>query len=117
MRALAADEARPDGGSLLIRARGRLRTDLKLLDPGADVGLQYVQGDGAPPQDLIVEGADVEPFAELGAGEAAELLDLQLADLVGQGLAGPDDVAVDLHHDVVLGLARVLDEEVDRLLA
>ena len=45
-----------------------------------------------------------------------QLLDLERPDLVGEGLAGPDDVAVDLDDQVVLGRRRVLDEEVDGLL-
>ena len=54
--------------------------------------------------------------AELGRRLAAQLLDLQLADLVRQRLARPGDVAVDLVDDVELGLRRVRLEVVDRLL-
>ena len=42
--------------------------------------------------------------------------DLQLAELVGQRLAGPADVSVDLVRDVVLAQRRVLGHEVDGLL-
>jgi penicillin-binding protein 1C len=41
-----------------------------------------------------VEGADVEFVAELFAGFFAELGDFERSDLVAEGLAGPDDVAV-----------------------
>ena len=44
---------------------------------------------------------------------AADLADLQLADLVGQGLAGPGDVAVDLVLDLVARQRRVLLDVVD----
>ena len=80
-----------------------------------------------------MEGADVELVAELLLSAFAESEDRELADLVGEGLAGPGDVAVglalDLHlvqrgmvtevlHDLVAGPAfRVqagVDDEADR---
>ena len=84
--------------------------------PGVDAQLEHVQGQGARAEHLVVEPAQIETRAQ-GRGRARpQLLDLELADLVGEGLGRPDDVAVHLHHDVVLGLARVFGEEVDRLL-
>ena len=75
-------------------------------DPFVDELLQHIQRDRALAEDDVVELAEVER-AELFLGPPAQLLDLQLADLVGQGLAGPGDVAVDLVDDVVLGLGGV----------
>src|SRR5688572_3051407 len=85
-----------------------------LGDPGIDVALQHRQRQRARAEHHVVEGADVEALAELGGRARAQLLDLQLADLVGQRLARPGDVAVDLVDDVVLGLGRVGLEELDR---
>ena len=63
-----------------------------------------------------MEFTDVELGAELFLGSLPELLDLELAELVRQCLARPDDVAVDLDDDVMLGLADVLHELSDGLL-
>ena len=48
---------------------------------------------------LVVEGADIEVVAELFFGAVAQLEDFKLADLVGESLAGPCDVAIDLGLD------------------
>jgi hypothetical protein len=59
---------------------------------------------------------DVEVFAQLYLGTGPYLQDFKLTNLVGQRLARPGNVAVDLVYDVVLGLGRIVLEEVDRLL-
>jgi len=64
-----------------------------------------------------VELAQVELRSEPGRRPRAQLLDAQLADLVGERLPGPGDVAIDLVDDVVLALRGVRLEELDRLLA
>ena len=64
-----------------------------------------------------MERPDVEAAAEPGPGLVAQPSDLELADLVGEGLARPGDVAVDLVDDVVLGQGGVVEHEVDRPLA
>ena len=46
-----------------------------------------------------MERADVELVAQLGRRLTAQLLDLQLADLVRERLAGPGDVAIHLELD------------------
>ncbi len=79
--------------------------------------LQHAQRQGAVAQHAVVEGADVEGLDQLLLGVGAELLDLELTDLVGQRLTRPDDVAIDLDDDVVLLLAGVRDEVVDGLLS
>jgi len=86
-------------------------------DPVVDAFVEDAQRQGTVPNDLVVEGADVELVAELGGGSSAEILQFQFAQLVGQRLAGPDDVAVDLDGDVVLRFAGIGLEEIDRPLA
>jgi len=72
-----------------------------------DMRLQEAQRDRALLQDSIVEGADVELTGEAALGFGAQLSNLELAKLVGQGLARPHDVAIDLDRDVLIGLASV----------
>src|SRR5579884_3784708 len=87
------------------------------LQPCGDAALQDVQRERALLEDDLVEGADVEPAAQGALGPAAQLADLELADLVRQRLAGVGDVAVDLVGDVELRLRGVGEEIVDRALA
>jgi 3-hydroxyacyl-CoA dehydrogenase len=68
-------------------------------------------------EDRVVEAADVEAGAERGFGLRTEAADLELADLVGQGLAGPADVSVHLVGDVVEPQGGVGRHEVDCLAA
>ena len=74
-------------------------------------------GKRAAAEELVVEGAHVEPVAQRLLGLGAQRLDPELADLVRQRLARPGDVAVDLVVDVEIALAGVLLEVVDRLVA
>src|SRR5260370_27639013 len=80
-------------------------------DPRPDAFAEHVHRKGAGAEDLVVELADVEPLAELLPGLLAQLGDLELADLVAEGLAGPDDVAIRLalHVDLIDG-AMVVTE-------
>ena len=79
--------------------------------------LEHVKRQCPAVEHLVVEGADVELVAERFLRAGAELEDLELADLVGQSLAGPGDVAVDLGLDAGLVDVRVVVEVVDHLLA
>ncbi|EEF25620.1 conserved hypothetical protein [Ricinus communis] len=83
--------------------------------PERRVGHIHRQRAGA--QHLVVEGADVEAVSQFLAGVVAQFKDLQLADLVTQGLSRPDDVAVGLalHFDFLD--AGMVVEEVHHLLA
>jgi hypothetical protein len=74
-------------------------------DPTVDLLLEHFERDRAHLQDDVVELAKVEAATELLLGARAQLLDLQLADLVGQRLARPADVAIGLVGDIELGLA------------
>src|SRR4051794_39125555 len=84
----------------------------ELVDPL----FQDVHRQGAGAEHLVVEGADVELAAELALRLLAQLENLQLPDLVAEGLAGPHDVAVGLVLDVHLVLRRMGVEEIDNLL-
>src|SRR6266404_708169 len=87
------------------------------VDPMLDMRLQEAQRDRALLQNGIVEGADVELAREAALGFGAQLSDLELAQLVGQRLPRPHDVAVDLDRDVLIGLTGVVLEKLDGLLA
>ena len=78
--------------------------------------VEDAQRQGTVPNDLVVERADVELVAELARGSGAEFLQFKFAKLVGQRLAGPDDVAVDLDGDIVIYFAGVCLEKIDRPL-
>ena len=64
-----------------------------------------------------MESADVKLAAQLLFRRRAQLLDFQLAHLVGQRLPGPDDVAVYFHYDIVFSFAGVVFEIVDNPLS
>jgi len=64
----------------------------------------------------VMEGANVELRPVAGAQLRPEPLDLALADLVGERLARPADVAVGFDHRVGLGQPGVVAQEVDRAL-
>src|SRR5690606_26312876 len=87
-----------------------------LPDPGVHAALEHVERQRTGTEQVIVEGADVEPLAEPRLGTGPELADLQLPDLVRERLARVADVAVDLVHDVELGLRGVVEKEIDGLL-
>src|SRR4029450_2293099 len=78
---------------------------------------QHRQGYPAGAQHHVVEGAQVEPAAQPGRGQPPEPDQLEAADHVGQGLAGPGDVAVDLVLDVGPGEGGVGQQVADRLVA
>src|SRR5688572_19825370 len=64
-----------------------------------------------------MEVPDIEFGSQSGLRLAAKLADLELADLVGGGLAGIGDVAVDLAADVEVRQERVFAEESDGAVA
>ena len=88
-----------------------------LRDPSIDVPFKNIQRNRARSQHDVMKRALVEFGPQLFRRALAQLFDLELADLVGRGLAGPGDVAVDLVHDVEIGFRGVVLEELDRLLA
>ena len=82
-----------------------------------DLVLEHLQRQRAGIEHLLVELADVEFRAERGLGFVAQAADGQLAELVGERLAGDGDVALDLGSRVGLRFARVGQEIVDRPIA
>ena len=68
-------------------------------------------------EQLVVERPQVEALAELPLQVGAQHLDLPLADLVGERLTGPHDVAVDLVDGLAFGQPDVVEEELDGLRA
>src|SRR6266850_3607071 len=89
---------------------------LEALHPCLDPCFEDIQRQRAVIQDLVVELADVELWPKFFGRIGAEFFQLQFADFVSQRLARPDDVAVDLDGDVVLALALIGQEVIDRLL-
>src|SRR5207249_10449730 len=87
-----------------------------LHDVSVDRRAEGLQGPRAVLEDRVVEGAQVEPRTEPRLRAGAKAPDLELADLVGERLSRPGDVAVHLVHDVVLREGRVREHEVDRLV-
>ncbi len=77
------------------------RKSCRAVHPFVDQVAQDRQRDEAGTEDDVVEVLDVELRAEAGLRRLAQSEDLPLADLVGQGLARPADVPVDLVLDVV----------------
>ena len=64
-----------------------------------------------------MEVGEVEFVSEFLLGFCSQLQDFQLADFVGECLAGPGDVSVDFVFDVVHRLGRVDGEKVNRLVS
>src|SRR5687767_13870685 len=85
--------------------------------PRPHFSLEHPQRERTAAEHRIMKRPQVELVAEPGRGVRAQLLELELADLVRERLARPNDVAVHLDLDVVLGPGRVVTEEVDRLLS
>src|SRR5690606_13073322 len=67
-------------------------------------------------EDGVVEALLVETRAQLAFGFRAQVAQRAIADVVGQRLARPGDVTVDLVLDVELRQCRVAGQVVDRLL-
>src|SRR5438876_8554611 len=70
-------------------------------DPLADASCEEVERNRAGAEHYVMEVAQIEAGAKRLFSLAAKLPHFQLTDLVGHGLAGPGDVAVDFVYDVV----------------
>jgi hypothetical protein len=90
---------------------------LDFLHPATHALLENVQGHGSAEQHVVVERPNVERGPKSPLSPLPKFLDLEFSNLVGERLAGPDDVAVDLDDDVVLGFGRVLLEVIDGLFS
>src|SRR5262249_24212671 len=78
---------------------------------------EEVKGYRAVGEQAVVEGAEVKPRAVVGLVLRPDPAEGELADLVGQRLTGPDDVAVDLIGDLVAGDRGIGFEVRDRAVA
>src|SRR5262249_51861747 len=81
---------------------------LFIRDPLIDIALQKVQRQCSRAEYDVMEFFEVELRAQFLARAGTELMNLQLAHFVRQGLAWPGDVAVDLVHDVELRFGSVV---------
>src|SRR5687768_16488063 len=86
------------------------------MDPASHVPLQQPEWNCSRVKDNLVEVAEVEARSERSFYLAPELPHLELADLVGNRLAGPCNIAVDLVDYVVLVFRGVLQEVIDGFL-
>ena len=68
-------------------------------------------------EQYVVKFAQIEIIAQRFLGAVAQLPDLQLPELVGQGLAGPGDIAVHFGPDVAARQRGVAGEVFHRLCA
>src|SRR5579863_5731865 len=75
---------------------------------------QHVQRHRAILEHRVMKLTHVEFRTQLFLCFRAQLADLELPQLVGQCLSRPDDVTVHLHGDVLIGLAGVVLEKLDR---
>src|SRR5258708_4548349 len=88
-----------------------------LCDPLICAGLEEIERQGSSVQHLLVELADIEPGAQVFLRAFTEFADLELAQLVTEGLRGPRDVAVGLRLDCRLVHRTGLAEEIHYLAA
>src|SRR5262249_14098481 len=70
-------------------------------DPVADLAFQNIEGQRPVIEDGVVKFPKVEASAKLRFGLLSQFLDLQFAELIGERLSGPDDVAIDFDNNVV----------------
>ena len=88
-----------------------------LRDPRVDPLIEHVERQCARIDHLVVKRANVELVAQRLLGAVAQFQDFQLADFVGQRLAGYRDVAIHFRLDLGFRDGRVIVEEVHHLLA
>ena len=88
-----------------------------LLNVLSDDGFEKEKGDSPLAQDHVVKTAKIEAFSQFGFGELAEFANFEFADFVGDGLARPCDVAVDLGGDVVKGESGAGSHVLNRFFA
>src|ERR1700733_707035 len=113
--ALLGSGKTPGVPHLLPKIESDSAWSLRLGQPSVDVRLQNVEGNGAGLQHGVVEFADVECRALLLLGFRSQLSNFELAELVREGLTGPDDVAIDFDGDVLIGFAGIVFEKLNRL--
>src|SRR5690349_4865905 len=78
--------------------------------PRAHASVEQIERKSALSEQLVVKCANVESNSELLHREIAKCLHLELAALIGESLAGIDDIAVDFNDNVLVCLRAVLLE-------
>ena len=86
-------------------------------DPRRHQFVQHIKWDCAVSQHDIVELTHIEAAPQFQFTPAAQLLNFQFANLVGQRLSGPCDIAIDFVFDVQHGFGGIAGKKVDGLLA
>ncbi len=81
---------------------------LLCLDPFDDSLFEQNERHWPVVDQCVVELVDVELCPQRRGGPLAQVLDSQLAELVAECLAWPDDVAVDFRDDLAFGETAVL---------
>src|SRR5258708_32101893 len=105
----------PGGG---VTGHGVTDSTLSLLvHPLLHARVQHAQGYRALLQDGIMKRTHTETCAEPPFRFRAQPANLQLTQFVRQRLSRPNNVAVHLDGNVLIGLARVVLEKLNRLLA
>src|SRR5688572_8273980 len=117
--------SRASTGFIAITTRGSPNTDPssvlprrgRRLRPAGSDELRHPlfedgQGNGTERQDGVVEVSLVELGAQLLLRFATMAADLHLTEFVGQRLAWPCDVALDLSRDLMFGQCRARAQEV-----
>src|SRR5678816_3447377 len=72
------------------------------LYPPVDLRSEHIHGNGAIAQHLAVKISHIEGLAQLRLRFGAQCTDVQLAELVAERLAGPDDVALHFGDHIAL---------------
>src|SRR5713101_17909 len=98
-----------------VRASGSLPP--LLVHPLLHAGFQDIEGYRALLQDGIMKRTRIETCTEPPFRFRAQPANLQLTQFVRQRLSRPHNVAVHLDGNVLIGLARVVLEKLNRLLA
>src|SRR5438128_4117361 len=86
-------------------------------EPTIDVPFEQIKRQRPVVENRVMKLSNVEARSKFPRRPRPQFLDLQLAELISQRLAGPDDVTINLDDDVVFGLRRVRFHEINRLFA
>src|SRR5882762_6766234 len=86
------------------------------IQPQLHARFQHAEWHGAMVKHGIMKFAHIESCTKFLFGFRTQFANLHLSDLIGKRLARPNDVAIHFDSDVLIGLAGVLTEEIDRLL-
>src|SRR5271170_7614960 len=105
------------GGHASSIAYNRFPRTCLHLNPAVRARVEQVKRESAAVQHFVVEGAEVELCTQLLPRAFAQFDELELPDLVTQGLGRPGDVAVRFRLDLGLVERTGFAEEVDHPIA